>query len=129
MGFYQDRILPHLVNLAMRNHRLLPYRERVSAAANGRVLEFGIGSGLNVPFLFLPGGEVFGLEPAPRLMAACQSGSRSRPARPIAGAGGEEEHWEKGARAHRGSASCPARCRVPTGVHDPVEPLMLRVAH
>jgi len=39
MSFYQDRLLPHLVNLAMRNRQLLPYRERVIAKAEGRVLD------------------------------------------------------------------------------------------
>jgi hypothetical protein len=37
VGFYQDRILPHLMNLAMRNRRLVPYRERVISATQGRV--------------------------------------------------------------------------------------------
>ena len=43
MGFYEDRVLPHLVNLAMRDRNLLSYRERIIAAAKGRVLEIGIG--------------------------------------------------------------------------------------
>lgn len=68
MGFYRDRVLPHLVNLAMRNHRLLPYRERVLAAAEGRVLEVGIGSGPNLPLYSSQVHEVLGLEPAPRLI-------------------------------------------------------------
>jgi hypothetical protein len=49
MGFYNDRVVPHLVNLAMRNHQLAPYRERVVAHATGRVLDVGIGSGVNLP--------------------------------------------------------------------------------
>lgn len=72
MGLYRDRILPHLVNLAMRNHRLLPYRERVLTAAEGRVLEVGIGSGPNLPLYSSQVREVLGLEPAPRLITMAQ---------------------------------------------------------
>jgi hypothetical protein len=50
MGLYQNRVVPHLVNLAMRNRELAPYRERTMALAEGRVLEIGVGSGLNLPF-------------------------------------------------------------------------------
>jgi hypothetical protein len=39
MSFYQQHIVPHLVNLAMRNRELEPYRQRVLAGAEGRVLE------------------------------------------------------------------------------------------
>ena len=72
MGFYDDVILPRLVHLAMRNARLLRYRERVAAAAQGRVLEIGIGSGLNLPFYSPAVSEVLGLEPSARLIAMAQ---------------------------------------------------------
>src|SRR5437667_50364 len=44
MGFYNDFILPRLINLAMRNKELRPFRERVIGAAEGGVLEIGVGS-------------------------------------------------------------------------------------
>lgn len=69
MGFYTDRVLPILINLSMRNERLRPYRERVVGAAQGRVLEIGIGSGLNLPFYAPRVEHVTGLDPSPRLLA------------------------------------------------------------
>ena len=50
MSFYQQHLVPHLVKLAMRNRELAPYRERVLAGAEGRVLEIGIGAGPNLEF-------------------------------------------------------------------------------
>jgi ubiquinone/menaquinone biosynthesis C-methylase UbiE len=73
MGFYSDVILPCLCHLAMRNRRLMPYRERVIDAAEGRVLEIGIGSGLNLPLYRPTVREVLGLEPVPRLIAMARS--------------------------------------------------------
>ncbi len=75
MSFYQDRIVPHLINLAMRNRQLVPYRKRVISAAQGRVLEIGIGSGANIPFYGSSSHELIGLEPAPRLIAMAQRAS------------------------------------------------------
>lgn len=72
MSFYEDHVLPHVINLAMRNRFLLPYRERAIAAAEGRVLEIGIGSGLNLPLYGTQVSEVLGIEPAPRLLGMAQ---------------------------------------------------------
>jgi ubiquinone/menaquinone biosynthesis C-methylase UbiE len=68
VGFYQNRIVPHLVNWAMGDRRFEPYRERVISAAEGRVLEIGIGSGLNLAFYPQQVREIVGLEPAERLL-------------------------------------------------------------
>ena len=50
MGFYQRRILPRLLHFGMRQKQLAPLREQLVAGVRGRVLEIGIGSGLNLPF-------------------------------------------------------------------------------
>jgi ubiquinone/menaquinone biosynthesis C-methylase UbiE len=67
--FYADRIVPVLIDLAMRKKRLRPYRERIVGAAEGRVLEVGIGSGLNLPLYRAGVRQVVGLDPSPRLLA------------------------------------------------------------
>jgi ubiquinone/menaquinone biosynthesis C-methylase UbiE len=78
MGLYQDRILPWLTHLTMRQSRLVPYRTRAAAGATGRVLEIGIGSGLNLPF-YGPGvGEIIGLEPSPKLLGFARAAARER---------------------------------------------------
>jgi len=76
MGFYQDRILPWLVHLSMRQRRLAPYRDRVVSNARGRVLEIGIGSGLNLPFYRNTVAEIIGLDPSPKLLDMASAAAR-----------------------------------------------------
>ncbi len=76
MGFYQEWIVPALIDLSMRNKRLRPYRERVAGAAEGRVLDVGVGSGLNLPFYARNTQEIFGLDPSPRLLTRAQTNAQ-----------------------------------------------------
>ncbi len=68
-GFYQARVLPRLIALAMRAPELNRYRARVCGAAAGRVLELGIGPGFNLPFYGPAVAEVVGIDPAMALLA------------------------------------------------------------
>lgn len=77
MSFYEDHILPRLLQLAMRNRYLVPYRERIVSAAEGRVLEIGIGSGLNLPFYRSGVTEILGLDPSPNLITMAKRAARN----------------------------------------------------
>ena len=69
MGFYDERVLPHLLHLAMRQEMLVAYRQRVVQAAHGQVLEIGVGSGLNLPFYGGEATHVTGVDTSPRLLS------------------------------------------------------------
>lgn len=73
MGFYQHHVVPCLTHLAMGQKQLLPFRRRVVGAAEGRVLEIGIGSGLNLPLYGAAVSSVIGLEPSPELLRMARS--------------------------------------------------------
>lgn len=78
MGFYDDRVLPHLIHLAMGNKQVARHRQRVIPAATGRVLEIGIGSGLNLPFYSNAVTGLVGVDPSTRLVAMARIAARDR---------------------------------------------------
>jgi ubiquinone/menaquinone biosynthesis C-methylase UbiE len=69
MSHLGDRIRSALIDRSMRNARFDPYRSRIASAAEGRVLEVGIGSGLNLPLYGVKVRHVTGLDPSPGLLA------------------------------------------------------------
>jgi ubiquinone/menaquinone biosynthesis C-methylase UbiE len=69
VNIYNRWILPPVLDLSMRQRQLEKYRREVVAAATGRVLEVGVGSGLNFPLYGEQVEVVFGLDPSPRLLA------------------------------------------------------------
>ena len=76
VSLYRDRVVPWLIHHAMRQPRIAAERRRVVPHAQGRVLEIGIGSGLNLPLYGPAVARVVGIDPSPRLL------SRARAARP-----------------------------------------------
>jgi ubiquinone/menaquinone biosynthesis C-methylase UbiE len=69
VNLYERWILPSILDLIMRQKHLTKYRRAVVAAARGRVLEIGVGSGLNFPLYGKQVELVYGIDPSPRLLA------------------------------------------------------------
>jgi ubiquinone/menaquinone biosynthesis C-methylase UbiE len=65
-GFYNRHIMPPLMHWSCRYHRVAKQRALVVPAAEGVVVEFGIGSGLNLPH-YDPAkvARVIGVDPSP----------------------------------------------------------------
>lgn len=65
MSFYEDRILPHIIDRACSLGQVMKLRSQVVPRARGRVLEVGMGSAINLAFY--DAGQVdlvYGLEPS-----------------------------------------------------------------
>ena len=68
MGFYYKYLLPKLLNLAMKAPEMTRLRRELVPLATGRVLEIGVGSGLNLPF-YAQQVHVTGVDPSLELQA------------------------------------------------------------
>lgn len=65
MGFYAERILPHVVTASCSNKPTRRQRQKVVPLARGDVLEIGFGSGLNLPHYDAARvHKIYGLEPS-----------------------------------------------------------------
>ena len=80
MSFYEKRILPHVINCACGAPAVARQREKVVPEAKGRVLELGIGTGLNAAYYRAEDvTEVVGVDPSreswllaqPKIADAC----------------------------------------------------------
>jgi ubiquinone/menaquinone biosynthesis C-methylase UbiE len=80
MGLYSKYILPKVVHLTCSMKPNMRQREKVVPRARGRVLEVGIGSGLNLPFYdSTKVSKVWGLDPAPEMTRMAERAARSLP--------------------------------------------------
>jgi ubiquinone/menaquinone biosynthesis C-methylase UbiE len=69
MSLYDRWVVPRLIELAMRQRPILEYRRGLVPDARGRVLEVGVGSGMNLPFYGAGVREVVGVDPSEELLA------------------------------------------------------------
>lgn len=66
MGWWEDRVVPRMVEVSCGTSALTPYRSGVCAGLEGRVLEIGFGSGLNCDHYPAEVAEVAAVEPNDR---------------------------------------------------------------
>ena len=91
LGFYDRHILPGLLHLVMKSRAVTRQRRDVIPAAAGRVLEIGVGSGLNLPHYGAPARAVYGLDPAAPLLARARR-TRRQATIPVALLGASAEN-------------------------------------
>jgi ubiquinone/menaquinone biosynthesis C-methylase UbiE len=77
--FYDRRVLPWLINCAMRHEEATRLRRVNVPAARGVVLEVGIGSGLNLPFYTTAVERLYGVDPSAELLRMASANARSTP--------------------------------------------------
>ncbi|RMD86439.1 MAG: class I SAM-dependent methyltransferase [Alphaproteobacteria bacterium] len=98
MGFYDDHILPHLIDWACGADPVMDMRRRVVPAAEGQVVEIGLGSGHNLPFY--DAGKVkavIGVDPSGAMLAkAAKRAARARFPVEMAALEGEHLPFEDG---------------------------------
>jgi ubiquinone/menaquinone biosynthesis C-methylase UbiE len=64
MTFYEDRVLPRMIDLMLGNAKMGKLRERALEGISGRVLEVGFGSGTNLPYYPSSVTELLAIDPA-----------------------------------------------------------------
>ncbi len=69
MSIYERWVLPPLLDLVMRQSQIERYRRELIPSARGRILEVGIGSGLNLPLYAAGVNTVVGLDLSERLLS------------------------------------------------------------
>jgi ubiquinone/menaquinone biosynthesis C-methylase UbiE len=80
VSFYENKILPHLIHAACSQPPIMHLREKVVRLAKGKVLEVGIGTGINLTFYNPRNVEfVWGLEPSAAMRQKAQRNIEKSP--------------------------------------------------
>ncbi len=79
MSFYREYILPGIVNHLCSSSPITRQREKIVRQATGRVLEIGVGSGLNFPFYdHRKVSLLIGLEPSLKMISMAEKRAQRR---------------------------------------------------
>lgn len=78
MSLYSKHILPCLVHFTCSMPSIMQQREKIVPLARGRVLEIGLGTGLNLPHYDAGKvSKVWGLEPSPEMIQKAETRAHS----------------------------------------------------
>jgi ubiquinone/menaquinone biosynthesis C-methylase UbiE len=72
MGWYDDHVLPHVINVVMNNKQTREIRARVCSGLAGEVVEIGFGTGHNLPFVPPQVSRLRAVEPSQRSVALAE---------------------------------------------------------
>jgi ubiquinone/menaquinone biosynthesis C-methylase UbiE len=64
MGFYEDQVLPRVIDVLLGNKKIGKLRRRTLESLGGTVVEIGFGSGANVPYYPPSIEQVYAVDPA-----------------------------------------------------------------
>lgn len=79
MGFYDKRILPKVVHFTCGQKPAMKQRAKVVPLAAGRVVEIGIGSGLNIPYYDTRKvTHLWGVDPSREMWAIAERNAKER---------------------------------------------------
>lgn len=79
MGFYRNTVVPRIIDRVMRGELVDQRRAALIPAATGRILEIGIGSGLNIPFYGAAVESLDGVEPSHHLLGISREQAATAP--------------------------------------------------
>ena len=80
MGFYSKYILPKLIDIACSASTVAKQRVKVVPGAKGKILEIGLGTGLNLPFYKADQVEsLWGLEPVRSMLDTAERKAKDIP--------------------------------------------------
>jgi ubiquinone/menaquinone biosynthesis C-methylase UbiE len=77
MGFYDKFLLPRVVHFMCGQNPAMKQRAKVVPLAEGKVLEIGIGSGLNIPY-YVPGkvSHLWGVDPSREMWSLAEKNAK-----------------------------------------------------
>ncbi len=133
MAWYGEHVLPHLIHVACGTAEVGELRSAVVPLATGRVLEIGMGSGLNLPYYSRDQIEwVWGLEPSAGMRSKAHSAIdasgldvRRRSGAAWALRNGDDQHTIGRFRLQRVEVDGRSHCQTRAATADPIRSMKL----